>query len=72
MLLDTIDALLAQSTSTHAIDVDSHDGATLSWLYGHGEVIERLDDDQGIHVKVRLDEANWSRFEQRSASNTVK
>jgi len=72
MLLDTIDALLAQSTSTHAIDVDSSDGATLSWLYDHGEVIERLDDDQGVHVKVRLDEANWARFEQRPAANTAK
>ncbi|NQU57012.1 MAG: GTPase HflX [Rhodospirillales bacterium] len=65
ILLNTIDALLALSTSTHTIDVESTDGATLSWLYDHGEVIERLDDDQGVHVKVRLDDANWARFEQR-------
>jgi len=57
--------LLALSTSTHAIDVQSADGATLSWLYDHGEVIERMDDDDGVHVKVRLDEANWARFERR-------
>ena len=64
-LLHTIDELLALSTSTHAIDVQSADGATLSWLYDHGEVIERMDDDDGVHVKVRLDEANWARFERR-------
>lgn len=64
-LLETIDSLLARSTSTHAIDVESSDGATLSWLYDHGEIIERLDDDHGVHVKVRLDDANWARFEQR-------
>lgn len=67
-LLHAIDGLLAQSTTTHHIDVDSSDGATLSWLYNHGEVIERLDDDRGVHVKVRLDDANWARFEQRSLS----
>lgn len=65
ILLDTIDELLALSTSTHDIDLESADGATLSWLYDHGEVIERLDDDHGVHVKVRLDDANWARFEQR-------
>ena len=65
VLLNTIDELLALSTSAHTIDVQSTDGATLSWLYDHGEVIERRDDDQGIHVKVRLDEANWARFERR-------
>jgi GTPase len=65
VLLNTIDELLALSTSTYAIDIESSDGATLSWLYDHGEVIERMDDDHGVHVKVRLDEANWARFERR-------
>ncbi len=64
-LLNIIDEFLALSTSIHTIDVQSTDGATLSWLYDHGEVIERIDDYEGIHVKVRLDEANWARFERR-------
>ncbi len=65
VLLDNIDDLLAQSTSEHDIDLDSTDGASLSWLYENGEVIDRLDDETGIHLKVRLDPANWTRFERR-------
>jgi GTP-binding protein HflX len=64
VLLDNIDDLLAQSTSEHDIDLDSTDGASLSWLYENGEVIDRLDDETGIHLKVRLDPANWARFER--------
>jgi len=65
-LLETIDQLLALSTTTHAIDVAASDGGALSWLYDHGEVIERQDDDLGIHLKVRLDATNWARFERHS------
>ncbi|MDP6109885.1 MAG: 50S ribosome-binding GTPase, partial [Rhodospirillales bacterium] len=64
VLLDNIDDLLAQSTSEHDIDLVSTDGASLSWLYENGEVIDRLDDETGIHLKVRLDPANWARFER--------
>lgn len=41
------------------------DGASLAWLYDHGEVIERRDEDDGVHLKVRIDAANWARFEHR-------
>jgi len=64
-LLESIDGLLALSTTMHAIDIEPADGASLSWLYEHGEVVERQDDDTGVHLKVRLDAANWARFERR-------
>jgi GTP-binding protein HflX len=64
-LLDGIDDLLAQSTTMHDIDLEPADGASLSWLYDHGEVVEREDDEAGIHLKVRLDAAHWARFERR-------
>ena len=40
------------------------DGARLSWLYDHGEVVSRTDDDDGVHVRVRLLPADRARFEQ--------
>jgi GTP-binding protein HflX len=49
----------------HDIDLEPADGASLSWLYDHGEVVEREDDEAGIHLKVRLDAAHWARFERR-------
>ena len=64
-LLDGIDDLLAQSTTMHDINLEPADGASLSWLYDHGEVVERKDDEAGVHLKVRLDTANWARFERR-------
>ena len=64
-LLDGIDDLLAQSTTMYDIDLAPADGASLSWLYNHGEVVEREDDEAGVHLKVRLDTPNWARFERR-------
>jgi GTP-binding protein HflX len=40
------------------------DGARLAWLYQHGEVIGRQDDDEAIHVRVRLLPADRARFER--------
>lgn len=41
------------------------DGASLAWLHEHADVMERRDEDDGVHLKVRIDDANWARFEQR-------
>ncbi|MBT3306758.1 MAG: GTPase HflX, partial [Alphaproteobacteria bacterium] len=41
------------------------DGASLAWLYEHGDVVERLDEENAITLKVRIDDANWARFERR-------
>ena len=40
------------------------EGARLSWLYDHGEVVSRTDGDDGVHVRVRLLPADRARFEQ--------
>ena len=41
------------------------DGAALAWLYDHGDVVERTDDERFVHVKVRLDTADAARFARR-------
>jgi GTP-binding protein HflX len=45
--------------------IPPQDGARLAWLYQHGEVVERHDEDTGVHVTVRLLPADRARFEQR-------
>ncbi len=42
------------------------DGATLAWLYRHGEVLSRHEDEDQIHLEVGLDAANIERFRRRS------
>ena len=64
-LINGIDELLDHSTTVYDIDLATTDGASLSWLYNHGEVIERHDGETGIHLKVKLDTPNWARFERR-------
>ena len=40
------------------------DGARIAWLYQHGEILEREDADDGIHLRARLLPANRARFER--------
>ena len=62
VLMAALDARLSEERQTIAADIDLADGKTLAWLYAHGEVIERTDDEVHAHVKVRLDPADAARF----------
>ncbi len=42
----------------------SSDGARLAWLYQHGEVLDRADQEDGLHLRVRMLPANRARFER--------
>ena len=66
------------ATLSHAIDdrisagmevadylLPAADGARMAWLYQHGEVMERRDDeDGGVHMVVRMLPADRARFER--------
>jgi GTP-binding protein HflX len=47
------------------LDVPVSDGAGLAWLYAHGEVVTRRDDEEEAHLAVRLSEADFGRFKSR-------
>ena len=42
------------------------DGARLAWLYEHGEVLDRSDGEDGLHLRVRLLPAHRARFEREA------
>ena len=67
MLLATLDDRLAERGGIIVVDVPLADGATLAWLYRHGEVLSRLDDDAHAHLEVRLEPADRARLEHRTA-----
>jgi len=66
-LLAAVEARLAATRTVHEIDIAPEDGATLAWLYRHGEVLERTDGPERIRLRMRMAPADLARFEQRRA-----
>ncbi len=64
-LLQRIEAALNAARNIVDIDLDLSDGAALSWLYRRGEIVERHDNGERTHLRVRLDPADQARFERR-------
>ncbi|MCK4940228.1 MAG: GTPase HflX [Rhodospirillaceae bacterium] len=65
--LEQIDNHLSQTMDVIEVDLSPADGKTLSWLYSHGEVIDRHESDENISLKVRMSEENVMRFNQMRA-----
>jgi len=64
-LLDAIEEFLSRGASAREIDVPLSDGATLAWLYRHGDVRRRQDDGEVAHLTVALDTAASAQFDRR-------
>ncbi|HKW52243.1 MAG TPA: GTPase HflX [Stellaceae bacterium] len=64
-LMDLLDTRVDGDRQLVHLDVPVSDGAALAWLYQHGEVVSRNDDEQAAHVAVRLSEADLGRFKSR-------
>ena len=62
--LALVDEHLARSQSLVEVDLDPADGKLLSWLYDHGEVVERTDEEERVRLSVRLSPANVARLER--------
>ncbi|MBI1777577.1 MAG: GTPase HflX [Proteobacteria bacterium] len=69
-LLAEIDRLLALQRRVAEVDVDLADGASLAWLYRHGQVLNRTDGETRAHLTVGMAPADWQRFEKRRADET--
>ncbi len=63
-LAAAIDARIAAGMVLADYTVPASDGARLAWLYQHGEVVERHDDESGVRVRVRLAPSDRARFER--------
>jgi GTP-binding protein HflX len=66
-LMALIDRRLADRREPVEIDLSYADGALLAWLHEHGEVLERSDHADRIHLRVALDPAARARLERRRA-----
>ena len=65
-LIGVIDARLTTSRRIVDVRVPYADGATLAWLYRHGEVLEHSDDNGEARLRVGLTPADAGRLERRS------
>lgn len=63
-LIQMIDDRLAKMMEEITFVIPVSDGAALSWLYNHGEILQRNDDENYMTILVRLSPANKARFEQ--------
>ena len=64
-LIAAIDARLSAARRVVEVRVPYADGATLAWLYRHGEVLEHADDRGEARLRVGLSPADAGRLEQR-------
>lgn len=64
-LLEAIGDLLSQGGEAREVSVPLSDGATIAWLYRHGEVRSRQDDGEIARLTVALDAAASAQFERR-------
>ena len=64
-LLKLIDRQLDGDSRPVRLDIPLSDGSTLAWVYRHGEVLGRRDDDVAAHLSVRLSEADIARLRHR-------
>ena len=64
-LIGAIDARLTATRRVVDVRVPYADGATLAWLYRHGEVLECSDDNGEARLRVGLSPADAGRLERR-------
>jgi len=70
-LLQKFEELLSGNRQILELQISLSDGATLAWLYRHGNVLSREDVDGMARVKVGLDAPNVARFQRRQESADI-
>ncbi|MDA8230115.1 MAG: GTPase HflX [Magnetospirillum sp.] len=64
-LVRCLDRRLSEGRQTLDVALPLSDGASIAWLYRHGEVVARRDDEATAYMRVRLDPADAQRYYQR-------
>ncbi|MEQ8503843.1 MAG: GTPase HflX [Rhodospirillales bacterium] len=69
MLIQRIQDELGDAFGEIEVDLGFDEGATLAWIYEHGDVLDRQDGEAGIHLRVRLDARSQSQLLSRIDSS---
>jgi GTP-binding protein HflX len=71
-LLRAIEDMLGSQAAAREVTVPLSDGATIAWLYRHGEVRSRHDDGDIARLTVALDAAAAAQFERRQMDSGAR
>lgn len=64
-LLEKISGVLSGARIKATFKIPQGDGAAISWLYGHGEVLSRRDKDEASLLKIMIEESEINKFHSR-------
>ena len=67
-LTRALDEILSAKRQMMDLRISWRDVAELTWIYDHGEVLERKDKAEWVELKVMLDPADVLRFQNRAIS----
>ena len=70
-LLLMIDQRLTGTDDIVDMVIETKDGAGLAWLYRHGRVLERVEQDDKTHLKVSFDPAERALLERRFSLDAI-
>lgn len=71
-LRETLERHLGRNDQSVTIALPLTDGADVAWLYRHGDVTARRDDDEQTHIQVRLSAENLQKFYRRRRAQGEK
>jgi len=63
-LLAEIEALLFSRRTIFTLRLGHDEGRAVSWLYGHGEVQDRADGEEGVDLTVEMTEKEFFQFQK--------
>ncbi|MEM8791127.1 MAG: GTPase HflX [Pseudomonadota bacterium] len=70
-LLEAIDQAVYPDSTEVELQLRHSDGAALAWLYDHGVIRQRHDDDAGIRVNAELTSKEYAQFRKIFQSQSV-
>jgi GTP-binding protein HflX len=63
--LSVVEGKLTAKQKVLHIDLASTEGETLSWIYRHGTVLDRQDQDERVSIEVKLSEEDKGKLEKK-------
>ncbi len=70
-LLQMIDQRLAKTADIVELVIETADGAGLAWLYRHGRVLDRVEQNGKTHIRAAFDPAERALLERRFSPGTM-
>ena len=72
LLLENIAEITAQNYQDINLKIDITDGKALAWLYSHGEVTSRNDNEKDVSLSLRLDPGQLEKFQKQFGYKAIK